>query len=130
MSKFAEQIAAFEQKRAALVAANEEIMAKAAEDGSTLDAEQKEAFDGNEADVKEIDDHLKRLRAMEKATAAKAQPVDGSTERNGSASRVPAQIKAAKPEPGIRLARFARSLGLAHKLKRDPGAIAEELYSQ
>lgn len=130
MSKFAEQIAAFEQKRAALVAANEEIMAKAAEDGSTLDAEQKEAFDGNEADVKEIDDHLKRLRAMEKATAAKAQPVDGSTERNGSASRVPAQIKAPKPEPGIRLARFARSLGLAHKLKRDPGAIAEELYSQ
>lgn len=130
MSKFAEQIAAFEQKRAALVAANEEIMAKAAEDGSTLDAEQKEAFDGNEADVKEIDDHLKRLRAMEKATAAKAQPIDGSTERNGSASRVPAQIKAPKPEPGIRLARFARSLGLAHKLKRDPGAIAEELYSQ
>ena len=51
MSKFAEQIAAFEQKRAALVAANEEIMAKAAEDGSTLDAEQKEAFDGNEADA-------------------------------------------------------------------------------
>src|SRR5690606_13047282 len=117
---------AFEQKRAALVAANEDIMAKAAEEGSTLDVEQKEAFDNNEADLKEIDDHLKRLRAMERNAASKALPVEGTTERNGSTSRVPAQIKAAKPEPGIRLARFARSLGLAHKLKRDPGTIAEE----
>jgi HK97 family phage major capsid protein len=130
MSKFAEQIAAFEQKRAALVAANEEIMQKAAEEGTTLDAEQKEAFDGNEADIREIDDHLKRLRAMEKAAAATAKPVDGTSERKGSESRVPAQIKAAKPEAGIRFARFARTLGLAHKLKRDPVAIAEELYSQ
>ena len=77
MSKFAEQIAAFEQKRASLVAANEEIMAKAAEDGSTLDAEQKETFDNNAADVKEIDDHLKRLREMDKANAATAKAVDG-----------------------------------------------------
>lgn len=89
MAKFAEQIAAFEQKRASLVAANETIMQKAAEEGTTLDAEQKEAFDGNEADIKEIDDHLKRLRAMEKIAISKAQPVDGSTQKAGSESRAP-----------------------------------------
>ncbi|MBO9589542.1 phage major capsid protein [Devosia sp.] len=130
MSKIAEQITAFEQKRASLVAANEAIMAKAAEEGTTLDKEQKEAFDGNSADIKEIDDHLKRLRDMEKATASTAKPIDGQTLKTGSESRVPAQIKAAKPEPGIRLARFARSIGLAHKTHRDVMQVAEDLYGQ
>lgn len=87
MSKIAEQITAFEQKRASLVAANEAIINKAAEDGTTLDKEQKDAFDGNEADIVEIDDHLKRLRAMEKANAASAKPVDGKTLKTGSESR-------------------------------------------
>lgn len=87
MSKYAEQIAAFEQKRAALIAANEAIMAKAAEDGTTLDAEQTEAFDNNEADVVAVDNHLKRLRAMEKASAATAKPITGQTQKDGTSSR-------------------------------------------
>ncbi len=87
MSKIAEQITAFEQKRAALIAANDAIMTKAAEDGTTLDAEQKESFDGNEADIVEIDDHLKRLRAMEKANAATARPVNGLSMKEGTESR-------------------------------------------
>jgi hypothetical protein len=87
MSKIAEQITAFEQKRASLIAANETIMAKAAEDGTTLDAQQKEAFDGNDADVREIDDHLKRLRAMEKAAAETARPVVGKSQNEGTVSR-------------------------------------------
>ena len=92
MSKISEQIAAFEQKRASLVAANEDIMNKAAEEGTTLDAAQKETFDGNAADVQEIDDHLKRLRAMEKAQAATARPVDGSTSKSATESRMGAPI--------------------------------------
>lgn len=87
MKKYPEQIAAFEQKRAALIAANEAIMAKAAEEGTTLDAEQKDAFDGNEADVAAIDDHLKRLRSMEKAVVATAKPITGTTQKEGTASR-------------------------------------------
>lgn len=130
MSKFAEQIAAFEQKRASLVAANEEIMAKAAEDGSTLDAEQKEAFDGNAADVKEIDDHLKRLREMDKANGATAKAVDGSTEKKGADSRVPAQIKAAKPAPGIQFARFARCMILGKKAGISPVDLAKQEYGE
>ncbi|MCW5722147.1 MAG: phage major capsid protein [Devosia sp.] len=87
MSKISEQITAFEQKRAALVAANDAIMTKAAEEGTTLDTEQKETFDGNEADIVEIDDHLKRLRAMEKANAATAKPINGQTMKDGTESR-------------------------------------------
>lgn len=89
---YAEQIGAFETKRASLVAANETIMAKAAEDGSTLDAEQKDTFDGNETDIKEIDDHLKRLRTMEKAALSKAVPVEGGNAADASGSRGGHQI--------------------------------------
>lgn len=87
MPTIAEQIAAFETKRASLVAANETIMTKAAEDGSTLDAEQEEAFDGNQADIDAIDKHLVRLRAMEKTAAAKALPAKGKSAEEGAGSR-------------------------------------------
>jgi hypothetical protein len=130
VSKYAEQISAFEQKRAALVAANEAIMAKAAEDGSTLDAEQQEAFDGNQEDMKAIDDHLKRLRIMEKAAGETARPVEGQTERQGSAARVPAQIKAAKPAPGIQFARFARCMILGKKAGINPIDLAKQEYGE
>lgn len=130
MTKYAEQIAAFEQKRASLVAANEAIMASAADEGTTLDAEQKEAFDTNGADVKEIDDHLKRLRAMEKAAGENAKPVDGTSEQRGSDSRVPAQIKAPKPAPGIQFARFARCMILGKKAGINPLDLAKQEYGE
>lgn len=130
MSKFAEQITAFEQKRAALVAANEEIMEKAAEEGATLDAAEQEAFDNNQADIKAIDEHLKRLREMEKAAASKAKPVEGESEKQGAASRVPAQVKAPKPEPGIQFARYARCMILGKKMGVSPIDFAKEQYGE
>lgn len=130
MKKYAEQIAAFEQRRAALIAANEAIMEAASEAGATLDAEQKEAFDGNEADVKEIDDHLKRLRAMEKAAGEKAKPIDGSSEKKGSESRVHAQVKAPKPEAGIQFARYARCVILGKKMGVSPIEFAKQEYGE
>ncbi|WP_181149602.1 phage major capsid protein [Ensifer aridi] len=131
MSKYAEQIAAFEAKRATLVAANEAILTKAADDGATLDAEQKETFDGNEADIAEIDDHLKRLRAQQAKMAQTANPViPGAikSSADGTAARAGVIIKAAEPEKGIRFARFAKCIGLAQKTHRDPVTIAEERY--
>src|SRR5690606_14552939 len=131
MSKFAEQIAAFEQKRAALVAANEEIMEKAAAEGSTLDAEGQEAFDSNQADIKAIDEHLKRLREMEKAAALKAKPVEGETEKQGTVSRVPAQVKTApKASPGVMFARLARVKALARLDGESVRTVARELYGE
>lgn len=131
MSKYAEQIAAFEAKRATLVAANEAILTKAADDGATLDAEQKETFDGNEADIAEIDDHLKRLRAQQAKMAQTANPIIPGAIKSaadGTAARAGVIIKATEPEKGIRFARFAKCIGLAQKTHRDPVTIAEERY--
>lgn len=131
MAKFAEQIAAFEQKRAALVAANTEIMEKAAAEGATLDAEQQEAFDGNADDVKAIDDHLKRLRTMEKAAGEAAKPVTGQTEKDGTQSRVPAQVKTQpKLDAGIAVARIARSKAVAAVKGLTQKEAAAALYGE
>ena len=78
-----EQIRAFEEKRAALAAANVSIMETAATEGTTLDAEQSQQFDDNEADIKEVDKHLERLRATEKA-------MDASVSTPVTSSRLPA----------------------------------------
>src|SRR5690606_6216271 len=130
MSKYADQISAFEQKRAALTAANEEIMEKAGEEGATLDAEQQESFDSNAEDIKAIDSHLKRLREMEKAAGENAKPVEGQNEKQGSQSRVPAQVKAPKPAPGIQFARYARCIILGKKMGVSPIDLAKQEYGE
>jgi len=110
--KFAEQISAFEQKRASLVAANEAIMEKAAGEGATLDAAQKEEFDGNATDIAEIDDHLKRLKAMEAAQGAQATPVAGQNAAEASASRggQRIEVKGTNLPKGTAFTRYAMSL--------------------
>lgn len=114
MSTIAEQIQAYEEKRASLAAANEAIIAKSAEEGSTLDDEQKEAFDENRANIKEVDDHLERLRSMEKLEAEKAKPVEGKSQKSGSESRAPVTaISHPKLDKGIGFARYAMVLGAA-----------------
>lgn len=107
---YAEQISAFETKRASLVAANGAIMEKAAGEGATLDAAQKEEFDGNEADVVEIDDHLKRLRNMQKASEASAKPVVGLDSKSGSESRGRIEVKGTNLPKGTTFTRYAMAL--------------------
>lgn len=109
---YAEQISAFETKRAGLVAANAAIMEKAAGEGATLDAAQKEEFDGNEADVSEIDEHLKRLRNMEKASVATAKPVDGTGTKSGTESRggTRVEVKGTNLPKGTAFTRYAMAL--------------------
>lgn len=133
MATYAEQIAAFENKRAANISAMDEIMAKAAEEGSTLDAEQQEEFDNLQADNEAIDSHLKRLRTMEKAQAATAKPAKGASADEGSASRdarSPIIVKEQKVEPGIRFARFARCMILGKRNHSSPLDIAKQLYGE
>lgn len=130
---YAEQISAFETKRASLIAANEAIMEKAAGEGATLDAEQSETFDENKADITEIDKHLDRLRTMEKAAIAKAVPAaggnadDASTSRGGSRIEVKAEPKLA---PGIGFARIAKCIGMAKGSIGDAARIAEARYGE
>lgn len=87
MATLAEQIAAFEAKRVSTHAKMTEIMEKAAAEGATLDAEQQEAFDEAQADVKAIDDHLGRLKALEATAIKSAVPATGKNVDDASQSR-------------------------------------------
>lgn len=110
--KYAAQIAAFETKRAALVAANDTLMEKAATDGTTFDAAQTEEFDGNQADIDAIDAHLKRLKAAEKSSGAAATPVEGGNAAEASASRggTRIEVKGANLPKGTSFTRYAMAL--------------------
>jgi len=112
MATISEQISAFEQKRGALVGANESIMTKAADDGATLDAEQEEQFDGNQADIDAIDKHLVRLRAMEKMAIAKAVPVAGGNADDAGKTRggTRIEVKGVNLPKGTTFTRYAMAL--------------------
>lgn len=131
---YAEQIRAFEEKRAALVAANSAIMERAASDGSTLDKDQKGQFDENKADIGEIDEHLKRLREMEATSKGTAAPVSGSNPDDAGASRGNGsriQVKAqAKLSPGCEFARLAKVRAVSKLDQERPLDVAERMYGE
>ncbi|MDP9463315.1 MAG: phage major capsid protein, partial [Actinomycetota bacterium] len=87
MKTITEQIASYEAKRQANDVRMGEIMQKASDEGVTLDDTQKADYDTLDAEVKEIDDHLTRLRAHEQRNKAAAKPVVGDTIEKAAASR-------------------------------------------
>jgi hypothetical protein len=119
MQTYAEQISAFEARRASAVAGMEAIMSKAAEDGRTLDASEKEEYDTLEKDVDEIDEHVERLRRAEKSVAARATPINGAKSPDDGArlrsSFGSVQLKS-RPEKGIAFVRLlgAKYLAMQH----------------
>jgi HK97 family phage major capsid protein/HK97 family phage prohead protease len=108
----AEQISAFEATRAAKAARMDEIMDAAAEKGETLDAAAKEEFDGLAGEVKEIDEHLVRLRAREKENKAAAVEVKGETQDEAGKSRGGVRVESVRANlpKGIPFARYAMAL--------------------
>jgi len=132
MKNYAEQIGAFEEKRAALVAANEKLIDTAASEGATLDAEQKGQFDENEADIEEIDDHLKRLRKMEAASKDTAAPVNGKSQEEGAASREGRITVNSQPklEKGLEFARLAKVKAVSRLDGERPLDVAQRMYGE
>jgi len=126
----ADQIAEWQSTREQKSADMAEIMAKSNE-GETLDSADQEAFDALETEIEQIDGHIKRLKVLQKAAVETAKDVRADP-RNvaGADGRAPVSVKAPAPEAGIRFARFAKCLGIAHKSHRDPVAIATELYGE
>ncbi len=127
----AEQIAEFQASREAKSAAMDEIMAKAADSGETLDEADSEAYDSLEGEVVEIDKHLARLARHQQTMAAKAEPVpenpDGAVpvERRAKASQI--RVNPVQPEPGVRFARLVKALGVA---QGQPANAVEVLAAQ
>ncbi len=117
MKTIAEQIAAFEAKRAASDARALEIMNKAAEEAITLDEAQEAEYDSLVADVAAIDKHLVRLRAAEVANAAAAVEVTKTataTPAAAAAARggVRVEVKGVNLPKGTAFTRYAIALAL------------------
>jgi len=126
----AEQIAAYEAKRAANAARMKEIMEESGNAGSTLDASQQEEFDGLSQDNEAIDGHLKRLRAVEKLNIEGAKPVkDIKSVEEGAAARSGIIVVPKKLPPGIQFARVAKCFALAKGSLGDALRMAESRYS-
>lgn len=113
MSKktFAEQISAFEATRAAKSARMAELMDASAESGETLDAEAADEYDALKGEVKSIDEHLNRLRDMEKLAVKSAADVTGATTTKASESvRTVAAVKGTNLPKGTAFTRYAMAL--------------------
>lgn len=113
MSKktFAEQISAFEATRAAKSARMAELMDASAESGETLDAEGAEEYDALKGEVKSIDEHLNRLRDMEKLAVKSAADVTGATTTKASETvRTVAAVKGTNLPKGTAFTRYAMAL--------------------
>jgi HK97 family phage major capsid protein/HK97 family phage prohead protease len=125
----AEQIKSFEAKRAASAERMEAIMAKAAEESRTLDETETEEYDGLDVEVKGVDEHLSRLRKLEKAQAAKAKAVERvDTIENGSNARAGIiTIKETLP-PGIEFARYVKCLAFARGNAPQALEVAKNWY--
>jgi HK97 family phage major capsid protein/HK97 family phage prohead protease len=129
MKTVSEQISALETKRAATAAAMQALAQKSVESGETFDQADQESFDASKAEIDAIDGQLKRLKDMESILAAGAKPV--RTVENAPAPTPGVTVKTPeKPEPGIRMARYVRCIGLAHKEKVDVLRVAKNLYGE
>jgi len=126
---YADQITSFTQTRAAQVARIDAIMEKTAEEGVTLDAAQKEEHDTLVADIKEIDEHLIRLREAEARSKAAAVPVVADTQEKAAASRGGQVILGAKQTPpGIEFTRYAMCLASSKGNTHQALEIAKTRY--
>lgn len=135
MKTIQEQLAALEAKRASTVAAMELLINKSVEAGETMSAEDQTAYDEKEAEITAIDNQHKRLKSFEAIQAKSAKPLVGAT---GAAPGIqgltatPGVSIVVPPAPakGIRFARYARCLALAHKTNADVLRVAENLYGE
>ncbi|HVP10921.1 MAG TPA: phage major capsid protein, partial [Phycisphaerae bacterium] len=117
MKTIAEQIASFEAKRAANMARMTELMEKAGEEGRTLAEAETQEYDGLQAEVKSIDEHLVRLRAHEQqavknATQVKGvdDPETGSTVRGAVKTGGVVIVKGPELPKGTAFVRYAMAL--------------------
>jgi len=114
-----EQIKQFETKRLASSERMAAIMEKSGEEGRTLDEAETEEYDTLAAEVKAVDEHLVRLRELERAAVKKAAPLKtvepgDDAEEEASRARNPSVIQVErKSPPGIEFARYAMCLGSA-----------------
>jgi HK97 family phage major capsid protein len=102
-----------------------EIMQKSGDAGQTLAAEDQEKFDTLEAEIKEVDGHLRRLRVADELNVQKAAAIStnaGTNQEEASRSRVPAlsgvRVQTTL-EPGIKFTRMAMAVARAKYFQKE-----------
>ena len=120
----AEMIQTWENKRAATVGRMSDLMAKANDAGTTLDAEQATEHDDLDLEVKRIDEHLVRLHAEEKRNASAAAPVPGA---NGNTPARPYSSVSIKSNvlPGTAFVRAACAILVCNGNRREAAEYAK-----
>ncbi len=109
-----QQIKQFADKKAASMAQMSAIMQKAADEGRTLDGEEASQHDDLAAEVKSIDEHLKRLEAQATFEKQTAQPAN--TDPTFGAPQTKSHHIVIAPrhaEKGLAMAQVVRCLGQA-----------------
>jgi HK97 family phage major capsid protein len=126
-----EQIGSFEAKRAANSARMKEIMGLSGDEGRTLTETEQQEFDGFVSQNKEIDEHLKRLREMERLDIANAAPIPtaaGESQAAGTQARTNPVVSVLGPnvKPGTGFVRYAMALmgAVIDKKRRTPLDLA------
>lgn len=121
-----EQIEAFEAKLAATLETRTNIMQKASEEGRTLDDEEKQKYDAADGDVKQITEHLDRLKALEVEEIKRAKPVTPAAGTSPQAEQRSGIISVrANVEKGIPFARYVMAMAMARGNPQHALAIAE-----
>ncbi len=133
MKNVSEQITALENTRAAKAARMEEVTKRSMDANETMNAEETEEFDTLEAEVKSIDDNLRRLRSLEKVMANGAKPVTEKIDKDGVTVQHSITVKEPVVPPGIRMARVVRCMGIAFREMSkgnvvSPETIAKSIY--
>ena len=125
-----EQITMYENTRAAKHARMTAIMAKSADAGATLDQAETDEYDGLDAELKSIDAHLVRLRALEATNIAKATPITAATPDDASKQRsgVPIiSVKSMMP-PGTGMVRVAQALAVSRGSRYEAAEYAKRWH--
>ena len=128
------QISAFEAKRLASFDRMEAIMAKATDEGRTLDESEQTEYDDGKAEVASIDKHLDNLHDMEKLAAARAKPVltvrsieDGGRARDPATAYI--RLEEQLP-PGVEFARYVKCLAASRGNRWEALEMAKANYPQ
>lgn len=131
MKTIAEHIADLEATRNAKNDDRQAITTKTIEEGRTKTAEEREQFDGLNAEIKALDLELADLREVEKANIAAAKEVPAAPKTPGVAATnaAPAVIKSTKnEEQGVGFAKLAMAMWAAKGDLHTAKSIAEAKF--
>jgi HK97 family phage major capsid protein/HK97 family phage prohead protease len=114
-----EQIESFEASLAAAKEKRDGVMQKSAEEGRTLDEAEKQEYETAAGEVKELVEHIDRLKDLESEQLKRAKPVTKDagidSERGTEARRPNSGIISVRPnvEKGIPFARYVKAMAMA-----------------